>query len=622
MSHSYVQEMKNFSISQKMLSLGLSGLIILVAASTYFWTNRLDTLLDKSFEEKISLTETFIGPPLTEALWDFNEGLVQSSLAGLENFDAFIFAQVFSDNEEFARFSPRTEWQESWDAIAQTFREDPELQRIDLEDKVYMRTLLSRDGQEMGELYWSFSRAHIIAAHQAATYTAFLIGAFFFVVFAFLLYLISRSVAAPIQSVVAKIDRLQSGEKDFEIPEALRKDEVGQLGKTLESFRESLNESEQLAEEQKALEAERLEQERQHALSEREQELAMQREKEERLEEEKQRAEAEKAAENQRQKERAKQLKAQEMVVATLGNALTKLSDGNLDCAITTQFSDGYEKLRADFNAATERLAGVIGASLSKSEVILSDTKSISEAAKGLAHRSERQASTLGETALALGDLTKAVQSSASVANEARVLVQNASDRGIEGESVVAKTISAMSEIEQSSTEIARITSVIEQIAFQTNLLALNAGVEAARAGDAGHGFAVVAAEVRALAGRSQEAVGEINSIISTSSATVERGAELVRESGNSLGEILTSITDISSKVEKIAGKSQELSGGITEINGAVTNLDQTTQENVTMFEETTAAISSLTNEAGQLQTEMSQFSISADSDHKVALAG
>lgn len=602
---------QNLPISRKLLAPGLLGLIILTAASTLFWTNRLENSLETAFEEKISLTEVFISPPLTEALWDFNEGLVQSSLAGLENYDAFVFAIVFSDGSEFARFSPRSDWQENWDEIIQTLREDPDLNRIEFGEMVFVLTNLVREDQQMGELVWGFNRAQMVAANQSAMNTALSIGAGSFVAFAILLFFISRSVAGPIRMVVDKIEKLQSGEKDFEIQEANRKDEVGQLGKALKSFRESLTEAERLAAEQKEREAEQIEHERKQELAEREAEQVRLKEAQALQEEETRRIEAERQAERGRQREKDLQQKEQAQVVETLGSALTRMSNGDLGCTIKMQFSEGYETLRKDFNEAVERLSSVIGSSLSMSVSVLQDTSSISEAAKGLSQRSERQASTLGQTASALHELTSAVQSSASDANEARSLVKAASKRAKDGESVVTKTVSAMSDIETSSAEIARITSVIEQIAFQTNLLALNAGVEAARAGDAGHGFAVVAAEVRALAGRSQEAAGEINDIISTSSETVAKGAALVQESGESLSEILASISEISTKVEKIASRSSELSDGITEINSSVADLDQTTQDNVAMFEETTAAIASLSTEAARLKSEMSQFSVS-----------
>src|SRR5207249_6006135 len=128
-------------------------------------------------------------------------------------------------------------------------------------------------------------------------------------------------------------------------------------------------------------------------------------------------------------------------------------------------------------------------------------------------------------------------------ATHAQEVVSSAkSDADASGE-VVRQAIAGMGEIETSSRQIGQIIGVIDEIAFQTNLLALNAGVEAARAGDAGRGFAVVASEVRALAQRSADAAKEIKALISASSQQVERGVNLVGETGKVLERILTQVT-------------------------------------------------------------------------------
>jgi methyl-accepting chemotaxis protein len=167
-----------------------------------------------------------------------------------------------------------------------------------------------------------------------------------------------------------------------------------------------------------------------------------------------------------------------------------------------------------------------------------------------------------------------------------------------------------MGEIENSSAQISKIISVIDDIAFQTNLLALNAGVEAARAGEAGRGFAVVASEVRALAQRSSDAAREIDSLISASTTHVRRGVGLVGQAGEALEGILTSVADISARVAEIAASSQEQSAGLAQINTAVNQLDQVTQQNAAMFEQTTAASQALTREAQSLTVTTAQFHI------------
>ncbi len=108
-------------------------------------------------------------------------------------------------------------------------------------------------------------------------------------------------------------------------------------------------------------------------------------------------------------------------------------------------------------------------------------------------------------------------------------MVESAKNDAAHSGEIVGQAIEAMQQIENSSQQITRIISVIDEIAFQTNLLALNAGVEAARAGDAGRGFAVVAQEVRALAQRSAEAAKEIKGLIAESQTHVQRGVNLVQ---------------------------------------------------------------------------------------------
>ncbi|SIS89562.1 methyl-accepting chemotaxis protein [Phaeovulum vinaykumarii] len=300
--------------------------------------------------------------------------------------------------------------------------------------------------------------------------------------------------------------------------------------------------------------------------------------------------------------------RAQAVVVDALRKGLTQLSEGDLSAHIDTRFSDEYEQLRADFNTAAQNLRRAIETVIENAIEIEGESREISNAAEDLSRRTEQQAATLEETAAALNELTESVKSSAAGANEANRVVSetraNAEASGV----VVEQAVTAMGEIENSSTQISKIISVIDDIAFQTNLLALNAGVEAARAGEAGRGFAVVASEVRALAQRSSEAAREIDALISTSSSQVRKGVDLVGEAGSALKKILAAVNDVSARVSEIAASSQEQSSGLAEINVAVNQLDQVTQQNAAMFEETTAASHSLSRSAENLSEATSRF--------------
>ena len=309
----------------------------------------------------------------------------------------------------------------------------------------------------------------------------------------------------------------------------------------------------------------------------------------------------------------------QEIAVKTLGTALNKLAEGDLSCGITGDFPADYEMLRQDFNLAVKSLENAITAVVHNTVSIRNETKEIASAADDLSRRTEKQAATLEETAAALDELTSSVKSAAQGADEAADISSKAQQNAEDGGNIAKRAVSAMNGIKNSSEEISKITSVIDDIAFQTNLLALNAGVEAARAGEAGRGFAVVATEVRGLAQRSSDAAREINGLISTSEQQVQQGVALVDQTGAALSEIVISVSEISQRVSSIAGSTREQSVGLNEINVAVNDLDHVTQQNAAMFEETTAASHALMSETDALAKAVSRFKLGSSGAAKQA---
>jgi methyl-accepting chemotaxis protein len=320
-------------------------------------------------------------------------------------------------------------------------------------------------------------------------------------------------------------------------------------------------------------------------------------------------------AERQRQADEvAAFAKVQAAAVATLGEGMERLADGDL---IWRMREDGFDaearKAPRDFNAAVESLQQTMAGILSAARSIRSGCGEMATAADDLSRRTERQAASLEQTAAALDQITATVRRSSDNAEKAKGVTQNAKANAERSGQVVREAVEAMGGIEKSSQSITQIIGVIDEIAFQTNLLALNAGVEAARAGDAGRGFAVVAQEVRALAQRSADAAKEIKGLIRASSEQVDKGVKLVGETGQTLDQILVQVAEINELVGEIASSSKEQAVGLAEVNAAVNQMDQVTQQNAAMVEQSTAASHTLAAEAAELEHLIGRFRVGAE---------
>lgn len=255
-------------------------------------------------------------------------------------------------------------------------------------------------------------------------------------------------------------------------------------------------------------------------------------------------------------------------------------------------------------------------------------TRDIAQGNVNLSERTEAQAASIEETTATMQQITERVNEGASSAKEALNLSSSAREAADRGGRVVKDAIGAMEEISTSSTKIADIIGVIDEIAFQTNLLALNAAVEAARAGEQGRGFAVVASEVRTLAGRSATAAKEIKDLINESVDKVKAGTEQVNETGDCLNDIIMNVQQVAEMVGEISEGSQEQALSIAEINKSVTQMDSFTQQNAALVEEAASASRSLEEQAASLvgiingeTTSMSMNSSSESQQPSAAMA-
>ncbi|THD49602.1 MAG: chemotaxis protein, partial [Bradyrhizobium sp.] len=320
-----------------------------------------------------------------------------------------------------------------------------------------------------------------------------------------------------------------------------------------------------------------------------------------------------KQAETAIAEERSHAAERLEKVRMTLGAGLAKLASGDLAARVVTPLPEDADQLRLDFNSAAAALQSAMSAVVDAAQSIRSGADEISTAVEDLSNRSQGQATSLEQTAAAVDQITGTVKKTAEVVDAAHKVVSTAKADAERGGEVVRQAIAAVRQIEKSSQEIAKIISVIDEIAFQTNLLALNAGVEAARAGDAGRGFAVVASEVRALAQRSAEAAREIKGLISSSASQVNLGVDLVGQTGEALERIVVQVAQIDGVVSKVAASSQEQANGLQMVDSAVSQMDAATRRNAEMALKTTDAARALTEKTEELARMTGRFRFSAD---------
>lgn len=268
------------------------------------------------------------------------------------------------------------------------------------------------------------------------------------------------------------------------------------------------------------------------------------------------------------------------------------------------------ESMNLDKQQAENLSADMIKQLRVTSGSLKSTAEEIRNSSDNLSKRTEEQAASVERTAAAVREISGNVQTSAERAEEANVLVSQAETNAERSGEVVDAAVEAMGRIEASSRKITNIIGVIDEISFQTNLLALNAGVEAARAGDAGTGFAVIAQEVRELAQRSADAAKEIKALITTSGQEVKSGVELVNETGLALDVIVSEVQQIHAHVSAIADAAREQSAGLQDINHSIRTIDEATQQNAAMAEQSTAASHILADDVSRINTMLNEFEI------------
>jgi methyl-accepting chemotaxis protein len=316
---------------------------------------------------------------------------------------------------------------------------------------------------------------------------------------------------------------------------------------------------------------------------------------------------------------------ALDAIGAPLGHAtdvLERLAARDLTARMSGSHDGDYARLHSAINAAAENLDAGLGQVSASAHRVATASAQIAASSESVAQGATEQASAIEQTSSALIETSAGIRSNAESAARAEECARRAVDASAGGDAAASELIVAVGKIRQSAAATAVIIGDIDGIALQTNLLALNAAVEAARAGDAGRGFGVVAEEVRKLAQRCKEAASNTEALIRTSIELAEHGTRVSGVVKARLVEIQGAVGEARCSVEQIAQASKEQAIGVDQCTRAVSQVDQATQQAAAASEQASAAAEDLATNARQLAELVAEFTIAgAPNDDSAALS-
>ncbi|NOZ69661.1 MAG: HAMP domain-containing protein [Deferribacteres bacterium] len=327
--------------------------------------------------------------------------------------------------------------------------------------------------------------------------------------------------------------------------------------------------------------------------------------------------------------------------VRQLLEAFRKQAEGDLTMEVHVKSNDEIAELTDTFNKTNYRLNVMLHKVATHSDNVTASASQLSDSSQNIAVNAQEQSAKTAHAASSIEELNSSFLSVAQNTANAADSAKKASDLAVKGGEVVKETINGMNQISMSvnesaatvetlgrnSEQIGEIIKVINDIAGQTNLLALNAAIEAARAGEQGRGFAVVADEVRKLAERTTSATNEIGDMIKgiqeetikavesmrNGTKEVEKGVNSANQAGEALQEIVSSVRNVTDMIQQIATAAEEQSSTGEEVAANLESVADITKQTADAVNRSSEATQNLYILARELQQMVSGFKLRED---------